>query len=459
MANNHQKRDLRTDHPDAYKWIEANEKWLYDNFDHCEVETSDDDDDAREALPEVGSAYATSFSEESHRVGVGSIADCDVEKIDTANVFQDINHIDFFDCQYPEMLNNDERVDHNLNGDNKSQGVSSSSSKSGRDANTAVFLVNSNSKNDADGNDDIFATQDEGEPKSFFEASKYPHWTDVMNQEMDALLKNDTWEIIKLHKGRKAIRNVNNPFLYVDLDEIVYMKPPEGYFPSGNKVCRLKKFLYELKQAPRQWNAKLTSTLIENGFNQSKSDYSLYTKSDKGVFLALLIYVDDIIITGNNVSEIEKFKVFLKSKFMIKDLGKLKYFLGIEVIDTENGICLNQRKYVLYLLSEYGMFACKPVNTPLMSMLIISNEATKKDHILDNITDYQRLMGKLIYLTNTRPDISYDVHCLSQFMHSFLKSHLKTTFKILRYLKDCPGLGIHIIKDSGMSLNAYFDTD
>ncbi|GKD86409.1 ribonuclease H-like domain-containing protein [Tanacetum coccineum] len=165
------------------------------------------------------------------------------------------------------------------------------------------------------------------------------------------------------------------------------------YFPSDNKACRLRKSLYGLKQAPRQWNAKLTSTLIENGFSQSKSDYSLYTKFDKGVFLALLVYVDDIIIT---------------------DLGKLKHFLGIEVIYTDKVICFNQRKYVLDLLSKYGMLSCKPAKTPLMSKLVISNEACDNDPLLENVTDYQKLMGKLIYLTNTRPDISYAVHCLSQ---------------------------------------------
>ncbi|GJT42688.1 ribonuclease H-like domain-containing protein [Tanacetum coccineum] len=157
--------------------------------------------------------------------------------------------------------------------------------------------------------------------------------------------------------------------------------------------------------------------------------------------------------------EMRKFKDFLRTKFMIKDLGKLKYFLGIEVIDTDKGICLNQRKYVLDLLSEYGMLACKPVRTLMMSKFSRTNEATDVDPLLDNIVDYQKLMGKLIYLTNTMHDISYVVHCLSQFMHVPLKSHLRSAFKILRYLKGSLGLGIHITRESGMSLKAYSDAD
>ncbi|GJR13503.1 ribonuclease H-like domain-containing protein [Tanacetum coccineum] len=224
-------------------------------------------------------------------------------------------------------------------------------------------------------------------------------------------------------------------------------------------VCKLKKSLYGLKQAPRQWNAKLTQTLVECGFKQSNSDYSLFSKSEKGNFLALLVYVDDIIVTKNNVDEIEKFKEFLRTKFQIKYLGKLKYFLGIEVLETDLGICLSQRKYCLDLLSEYGLLACKSSTTPLEQNLAISNEPTEIDKVLDNITKYQRFIRKLIYLTHTRPDISYSVHCLSQFMHKPLRSHIKIDLKVLRYLKSNPGKCIHIVREPKASLEAFVDVD
>nr|XP_043639314.1 uncharacterized mitochondrial protein AtMg00810-like [Erigeron canadensis] len=254
--------------------------------------------------------------------------------------------------------------------------------------------------------------------------------------------------------------DINNAFLYGELDETVYMTLPEGYFNSDDqRVCRLKKSLYGLKQAPRQWNAKLTQALLENNFVQSRSDYSLFTKSEGNVFIALLVYVDDIIVTGNNIDVINEFKMFLNSKFMIKDLGLLKYFLVIEVIKTEYGLCLSQRKYCMDLLNEFGLLACKPFATPLEQNLVITSEVSEKDGIIDNVIEYQKLIGKLIYLTHTRPDIAYFVHCLSQFMHKPLKSHIKIALRVLRYLKGLPGLGVHIVKNPKLSLETFVDAN
>ncbi|GJX78327.1 ribonuclease H-like domain-containing protein [Tanacetum coccineum] len=119
--------------------------------------------------------------------------------------------------------------------------------------------------------------------------------------------------------------DVNNAFPYGSLSEDVYMLPPLGFFDRDDKrVCKLKRSLYGLKHAPRQWNHKLYETLVEAGFEQSKNDHSLYIKNSCDVSLYLLVYVDDLVITGNSKTEIEKFKSFLNKKFKIKDLGELK---------------------------------------------------------------------------------------------------------------------------------------
>ncbi|GJX25725.1 putative RNA-directed DNA polymerase [Tanacetum coccineum] len=254
--------------------------------------------------------------------------------------------------------------------------------------------------------------------------------------------------------------DVNNAFLYGDLTEDVYMIPPPGFFYKNEKrVCKLVKSLYGLKQAPRQWNKKLVETLTEAGFLQSKNDHSLFVKNKNGIFLALLVYVDDIIITRNNNDEISKFKSFLNQKFKIKDLGELKFFLGIEVLKIRNGLCLNQRKYCIELLHEYGLLACKPVATPMPENGILAHKETEKDKLLKNITSYQKLVGKLIYLCNTRPDIAYSVHCLSQHMHSPLQSHFEAALRVLRYLKSAPGAGIIYTKSATSSISAYADSD
>ncbi|XP_071713645.1 uncharacterized mitochondrial protein AtMg00810-like [Rutidosis leptorrhynchoides] len=300
-----------------------------------------------------------------------------------------------------------------------------------------------------------------------------------MNLEIDALNRNNTWIITELSPDRKP---VGSKWVYrikyksngeierynarlvarVLVKRKIYMTLPKGYYTDSeneNKVCKLTKSLYGLKQAPRQWNAKLNAALLEHGFVQSKSDYSLYTKSVDGLFIGLLVYVDDIVVTGNNFAEIEKFKSFLKTKFLIKDLGLLKYFLGIEVLNCNNGVCLSQRKYYLELLNDYGLLGCKPFGTPIESNICVNCESSEKDKFLTNITEYQKLVGRLIYLTLTRPDISFVVHILSQYMHAPLQSHMNLAFRTLRYLKGSPGKGIQLVKGNETSLYAYSDSD
>nr|GEV57149.1 ribonuclease H-like domain-containing protein [Tanacetum cinerariifolium] len=219
------------------------------------------------------------------------------------------------------------------------------------------------------------------EHKNFYEASKDPHWIEAMNNEMDALYRNDTWEITDLPIGRKAI---GGKWVY----KIKYK--------SSGDIDR-----YKARYVAKGFNQKdgidfdetfspvvkivivrcVVNLVVQNNWSICQLDVN------NAFLYALLVYVDDIIITGNNSSEIEKLKAFLNTKFMIKDLGRLKYFLGIEVIDTEN------------------------------------------------------------------------VHCLSQFMHKPLKSHLKIALKVLRYLKGCPGKGINIVKQPKSSLEAFMDAD
>lgn len=200
-------------------------------------------------------------------------------------------------------------------------------------------------------------------------------------------------------------------------------------------VCKLHKAIYGLKQSPRAWYAKLSSVLESVKFQRSSADSSLLVKDENGSKLIVLIYVDDIIITGSNLAEITKLKLFLHQKFAIKDLGSLKYFLGIEIAASRKGLFLNQRKYVLDLLKETRMMETKPIANPID----VKKKLGLDGELLSNVGYYQRLVGKLIYLTITHPDIAHAVSLVSQHMHAPRTTHLQAVKRILRYLKGSPG--------------------
>lgn len=130
------------------------------------------------------------------------------------------------------------------------------------------------------------------------------------------------------------------------------MSPPPGLVVPKGHVCKLNRSLYGLKQAARQWNHKLTSVITKNGFLQSQNDHSLFIKSTSSTLTFLLVYVDDIIISGNNQAKIDSLKTYLQSNFKLKDLGNLKFFLGIEYARNSKEICINQRKYAMDIISD-----------------------------------------------------------------------------------------------------------
>jgi len=187
--------------------------------------------------------------------------------------------------------------------------------------------------------------------------------------------------------------------------------------------------------APRQWFAKLSSKLENYGFVRSYADYSLFTYQKADIFMDLLVYVDDIILAGNDASTCQSFKEYLNKCFCIKDLGQFKYFLGIEVAHGSNNLFLCQRKYALEIVDECGLLGGKPAATPLEENHKL---ALASGNLFKGSTQYRRLVGRLIYLTVTRPDLSYAVHVLSQFMQAPRVEHFQAACCVLRYIKGSP---------------------
>lgn len=240
------------------------------------------------------------------------------------------------------------------------------------------------------------------------------------------------------------------------------MSLPPGYFSREgeslppNAVCRLHKSIYGLRQASRRWFHKFSTVLLQEGFKQSECDHSLFIKVNNGLFLVLLVYVDDIVIASNNDEAIKDLKHALSTKFKMKDLGPLKYFLGLEVARNSTGISLCQRKYALDLLVETGYIGSKPSSIPTEPNLKISKDDID---LLDDPTSYRRLVGRLLYLTITRPDLCYSVNRLSQFMGAPRTRHLQVALRILQYIKRTTGQGLHFPSSSFVQIKGFSDVD
>jgi len=349
-----------------------------------------------------------------------------------------------------------------------------------------------------------------------------------MNDEMDSLLSNHTWELADLPKEKKALHNkwvyrikeepdgskrykarlvvkgfqqkegvdyteifspvvkmvtirtvlglvaqedlhlqqmdVKTAFLHGDLDEEIYMKQPEGFEIKGKEslVCKLKRSLYGLKQAPRQWYKRFDNFIKGVGFLRCEADHCCYFKTLEESYLILLLYVDDMLIVGADLHEINSLKTKLSEEFAMKDLGEARQILGMRISRSKEGLKLSQEEYVKKVLKRFNMDDAKPVSTPLASHFRLSREQSPKTEdemaCMDKVP-YASAIGSLMYaMICTRPDIAHAVGVVSRFMSNPGKEHWEAVKWIFRYLKGNPSLSLRFTK-SKTGLQGYVDAD
>ncbi|KAK8913818.1 hypothetical protein KSP39_PZI024059 [Platanthera zijinensis] len=368
-----------------------------------------------------------------------------------------------------------------------------------------------------------FALFVDADPVEFVEAVQNEKWRKAMDQEIQSILKNDTWELSELPKGHNSIgvkwiyktklnergeveknkarlvvkgykqkygydynevfapvirletirlvlalaaqhdwevhqMDVKSAFLNGVLNEEVYIDQPPGYVKKGdeNKVCRLKRALYGLKQAPRAWYGRIDSYFEKIGFRKCPYEHTLYIKEEGGKFLFVCLYVDDLIFTGNSESLCEDFKKMMTKEFEMSDLGHAHYFLGIEVKYGVGKISISQTKYAAEILTRFRMENAVPISTPMEFGLKLSKDGDEKT--VDSSL-FRSLVGSLMYLTATRPDIMFVVSLISRFMENPKQSHWEAGKRILRYLGGTLDHGILYEKVENYQLVGFSDSD
>jgi len=252
--------------------------------------------------------------------------------------------------------------------------------------------------------------------------------------------------------------DVKSTFLNGVLEEEIYVEQPEGFVKHGeeDKVYLLRKALYGLKQAPRALYSRINDHLLSIGFTKSLSEFTLYVKDKGNSFLIVSLYVDDLLVTGDDTKLIDEFKQEMMQAFEMTDLGLMTYFLGIEIKQGENQVFICQRKYAKEILRKFQMDECKAVSTPMNQ-----REKFIKEDGADKVDEgyYRSLIGCLMYLTTTRPDIIFAVSLLSRFMHCASEVHLRAAKRILRYVKGTLDYGVKFEKCTNFKLCGFSDSD
>lgn len=363
------------------------------------------------------------------------------------------------------------------------------------------------------------------EPKTLHEALNSPQWKLAMDDEYQALMRNNTWHLVDQHPGQNivdckqvykvktkadgsvdrykarlvakgfkqrygldyedtfslvvkaatirlvlslAVSNhwtikqldVQNVFLHGVLEEDVFMRQPLGYTDSWfpNRVCKLDKSLYRLKQAPRARYSWLSTKLQCLGFSASKADTSLFFFHKDDVVMYLLVYVDDIIVVSSSSQAVDALLVALRDDFALKVLGHLHYFLGIEISATSGGLLLSQAKYASDLILQAGLKNCKPVPTPLsISEKLVAHDGEALE--TNMATRYRSLVGGLQYMTLTRPDIAFAINKVCQYLHTPTTVHYSIVKGILRYVSGTINFCLRIVQSKSTLVSAFSDAD
>ncbi|KAK9928322.1 hypothetical protein M0R45_025465 [Rubus argutus] len=366
----------------------------------------------------------------------------------------------------------------------------------------------------------LMVTED---PTTFEEAVQSSKWRQAMNEEIESIEKNQTWNLVELPTGGKRIGvkwvyktklnelgevskykarlvvkgysqqhgidytevyapvarmdtvrmiialtaqkgwklhqlDVKSAFLHGELKEDVYVEQPKGYEKKGSeqKVYKLQKALYGLKQAPRAWFSRIESYFIKEGFKCSPSEQTLFIKRKEGKILIVSVYVDDLMFTSNDDEMLNEFKRSMKREFEMTDLGELKFFLGIEVLQRSDGIFICQRKYATEVLERFGMAESNSVRNPIVpGQKICSDECGAKV----DATLFKQMVGSLMYLTATRPDLMFVVCLISRYMGSPTQLHFAVAKRILRYLQGTVDHGVYYKRDGASDLVGFTDSD
>jgi hypothetical protein len=267
-----------------------------------------------------------------------------------------------------------------------------------------------------------------------------------------ATAASNKWDVFQL--------DVKSAFLHGDLIEEVYIDQPAGYHKGGSdKVYKLKKALYGLRQAPRAWYSRVESYFHVAKFEKCPYEHTLFVKhGERDKILIVSLYVDDLIYTGNDSFMIKEFKSSMQGEFAMTDLGRMKYFLGIEIVQNRNGIFIHQQKYATEILSRFGMENCNKVCSPIVpGCKLVKDELGK----VDDATTYKQMVGCLMYLLATRPDLAYSVCLVARYMERPTEIHVAAVKRIMRYIKGTISLGVlYSDEDNGkLLLQGWTDSD